>query len=49
VVVRKLAALGYQVWSDVTKPLGDEDFWSDIEPIIRDLLLQGGQWHSADN
>ena len=32
----KLAAAGYQVWSDVTKLLGGEDFWRDIEPAIRD-------------
>src|ERR1700730_6180434 len=31
----KLAALRSQVWSDVTKLLGGEDFWRDIEPIIR--------------
>jgi len=32
----KLTGLGYQVWSDVTRLLGGEDFWRDIEPIIRD-------------
>ena len=31
----KLASLGYQVWSDVTKLLGGEDFWRDIELVIR--------------
>ncbi len=31
----RLASLGYQVWSDVTKLLGGEDFWRDIELIIR--------------
>ena len=31
----KLAALGYNVWSDVTKLLGGEDFWQEIEAIIR--------------
>ena len=31
----KLAALGYLVWSDVTKLLGGEDFWNDIEYVIR--------------
>lgn len=31
----KLAAAGYPVWSDVTKLLGGEDFWRDIEPAIR--------------
>lgn len=36
----KLASLGYQVWSDVTKLLGGEDFWRDIEPIIRDGTIK---------
>lgn len=36
----KLAALGYRVWSDVTKLLGGEDFWRDIEPIIRDSTVK---------
>lgn len=31
----KLAAMGYRVWSDVTRFLGGEDFWSDIESAIR--------------
>ena len=31
----RLASLGYQVWSDVTKLLGGEDFWRDIELVIR--------------
>ena len=31
----RLAALGYQVWTDVTQLLGGEDFWRDIELIIR--------------
>ena len=36
----KLAALGYQVWSDVTKLLGGEDFWREIEPIIRNGTIK---------
>lgn len=31
----KLAALGYHTWSDVTRLLGGEDFWRDIELAIR--------------
>ena len=31
----RLVSLGYQVWSDVTKLLGGEDFWRDIELVIR--------------
>jgi hypothetical protein len=36
----KLAALGYHVWSDVTKLLGGEDFWDDIEDIIRNGAIK---------
>lgn len=32
----KLASLGYHVWSDVTRLLGGEDFWRDIERAIRE-------------
>lgn len=32
----KLANLGYRVWCDVTRLLGGEDFWDDIEKAIRD-------------
>lgn len=32
----KLASLGYRAWSDVTRLLGGEDFWRDIERAIRD-------------
>ncbi len=32
----RLAAEGYGVWCDLTKLLGGEDFWSDIEDAIRD-------------
>lgn len=31
----KLAAMGYSVWSDVTRLLGGEDFWQEIEATIR--------------
>jgi hypothetical protein len=31
----KLAIAGYQVWSDVTKLVGGELFWNDIETAIR--------------
>lgn len=31
----KLASLGYHAWSDVTRLLGGEDFWRDIEQVIR--------------
>lgn len=31
----KLAGLGYHAWSDVTRLLGGEDFWRDIEHAIR--------------
>ena len=36
----KLAGFGYRVWSDVTKLLGGEDFWQEIEPIIRDSTVK---------
>lgn len=31
----KLVSLGYHAWSDVTRLLGGEDFWRDIEQAIR--------------
>jgi len=31
----RLAREGYPVWSDLTKLLGGEDFWRDIEVAIR--------------
>lgn len=31
----RLASAGYQVWSDVTKLIGGEVFWKDIEEAIR--------------
>lgn len=35
-VTLKLASLGYRTWCDVTRLLGGEDFWNDIERAIRD-------------
>jgi hypothetical protein len=34
-VTLQLAGLGYPVWCDLTKLLGGEDFWHDIEQAIR--------------
>ena len=31
----QLAACGYRVWCDLTKLLGGENFWADIEQVIR--------------
>lgn len=31
----RLTALGYHAWSDGTELVGGEDFWSDIETVIR--------------
>ena len=31
----RLASAGYEVWSDVTKLIGGEVFWRDIEDAIR--------------
>ena len=31
----QLASAGYEVWSDVTKLIGGELFWDDIEDAIR--------------
>ena len=36
----KLASLGYHVWSDVTRLLGGEDFWRDIERAIRENTIK---------
>jgi hypothetical protein len=36
----KLASLGYRAWSDVTRLLGGEDFWNDIERAIRDNAVK---------
>jgi hypothetical protein len=36
----KLVGLGFRAWSDVTRLLGGEDFWSDIERVIRDHTVK---------
>ncbi len=36
----RLAAEGYPVWCDVTKLLGGEKFWDDIEEAIRDRTVK---------
>lgn len=36
----QLIGLGYNVWSDVIKLKGGEDFWSDIEAQIRDNTIK---------
>src|SRR5438094_2177783 len=36
----KLASLGYRAWSDVTRLFGGEDFWRDIERVIRDEAIK---------
>ena len=36
----KLAGQGYPVWCDLTKLLGGEDFWKDIESAIRDRTIK---------
>ena len=36
----QLAKLGYPVWCDLTRLLGGEDFWSDIEVAIRDYTAK---------
>lgn len=32
----RLSSLGYKVWSDVTRLIGGEEFWNDIETTIRE-------------
>ena len=39
-ITLKLASQGYPVWCDVTKLLGGEDFWKDIESAIRDRTIK---------
>jgi hypothetical protein len=34
----QLAKQGYAVWCDLTKLLGGETFWSDIEHAVRERL-----------
>ncbi len=36
----RLASQGYPVWCDLTKLLGGEDFWKDIESAIRDRTIK---------
>ncbi|WP_257309759.1 toll/interleukin-1 receptor domain-containing protein [Geothrix fuzhouensis] len=36
----QLSLQGYAVWSDVTKLIGGEDFWVDIESAIRDRTIK---------
>lgn len=36
----QLANEGYRVWSDLTKLLGGETFWDDIEAVIRDIAVK---------
>jgi hypothetical protein len=36
----KLISAGYRVWSDVTNLRGGEDFWRDIEPVIRETTAK---------
>jgi len=36
----RLAREGYPVWCDVTKLLGGEDFWRDIEAAIRERTIK---------
>jgi TIR domain len=36
----QLASQGYPVWCDLTKLLGGEDFWKDIEHAIRDRTVK---------
>ena len=36
----RLAAEGYRVWSDLTDLIGGEDFWRDIEKILRDEAVK---------
>lgn len=36
----QLSSQGYSVWSDVTKLIGGEDFWADIESAIRDHTIK---------
>ena len=36
----KLASEGYRVWCDLTRLLGGEDFWADIEVALRDHAIK---------
>ena len=39
-IALKLASQGYPVWCDLTKLLGGEDFWRDIETAIRERTIK---------
>src|SRR2546427_9361802 len=36
----KLANLGYRTWCDVTRLLGGEDFWGEVERAIRENAIK---------
>jgi hypothetical protein len=36
----QLASHGYKVWTDILKLLGGEDFWKDIETVIRTIAVK---------
>ena len=36
----QLASHGYKVWSDILKLLGGEDFWKDIETVLRTVAAK---------
>ena len=36
----RLASEGYRVWCDLTRLLGGEDFWVDIEAALRDHAIK---------
>jgi hypothetical protein len=36
----RLAAEGYRVWCDVTKLLGGETFWDDIQRLIKQQAIK---------
>lgn len=36
----RLATMGYPVWTDLTKLLGGERFWDDIEKVIRERAIK---------
>ena len=39
-ITLKLATAGYPVWCDLTNLLGGEDFWKDVEKIIRHKAIK---------
>lgn len=36
----RLAAEGYPVWCDLTELLGGEDFWKEIENVLRERVIK---------